>query len=289
MKTVVAILFMLLTSLATPWDAQAETSESCGDNSGATLVGIHVPGAVGVSGECAVRSTDLPGPGGLPVLVIDCGYATATDDHTFWNKACGPTGFPCPAIAGNPAPHQFLTTTSLTTTDPTGARIAQWCAGLNTPLPSAAALRAEIIRLLHPPAIGVSPGTGTGLVNLKTLYWITTPTTVNLGHAALIGLPVQLQVNYDHTDFDFGDHTTGQLPTPGTPYNPARDCGQCSDRFGHTYTHPGPITITAHTYWHAAYRITGQPWTPIPGTLTATQPATTTLTIHQARSILISR
>ena len=221
------------------------------------------------------------------MLVIDCGYATATDDHTFWNKACGPTGFPCPAIPGNPSPHQFLTTTAAT--DPP-TPIAQWCAGIDTPMPSLATLRGEIIRLLHPPAIGTSPNTGIGLVNLKTLYWITTPTTLDLGRSALIGFPVDLQVSYDHTDFDFGDHTTGLLqPGPGTPYNPTRDCGTCTNQFGHTYTHTGPVTVTAHTYWHAAYRIPGHPWTPIPGTVTATQPATTTLTINQAHTILTSR
>jgi hypothetical protein len=221
------------------------------------------------------------------VLVIDCGYATATDDHTFWNKACGPTGFPCPAIPGNPAPHQFLTTTGLT--DPP-VPIAQWCAGIDTPMPSATALRDEIIRLLQPPAIGISPNTGTGLVNLKTLLWINTASTVNLGRSKLIGFPVELRVSYDRTEFDFGDGQHDVLqPTPGTAYDPEHDCGTCTSQFGHTYTAPGSLTITAHTYWHGQYRITGQPWTPIPGTVTARQPATTTLTITQAHSTLTSR
>src|SRR4029079_4178932 len=118
----------------------------------------------------------------------------------------------------------------------------QWCAGLDTPMPSAAALRGEIIRLLHPAPLGISPNTGTGLVNLKTLYWINTPTTVNLGQASLIGFPVQLHVSYDHTTFDFRDTTTGQLPPPGPPYNPAHDCGPCTAEFGHTYTQPGHRT-----------------------------------------------
>jgi hypothetical protein len=223
----------------------------------------------------------------LPVLVVDCGYATATDDHTYWNKACGPTGFPCPAIPGNPTPHQFLTTTGLT--DPP-VPIAQWCAGVDTPMPSAGALRDEIIRLLRPPAIGVSPNTGTGLVNLKTLFWIDTATTVSLGRSALIGFPVELRVTYDRTEFDFGDGADDILqPTPGTAYDPGHDCGVCAAEFGHTYTAPGTVTITAHTYWQGQYRISGQPWTPIPGTVTALQPATTTLAIAQARSTLVSR
>lgn len=219
--------------------------------------------------------------------MIDCGYATATDDHTYWNKSCGPTGFPCPAIPGNPTPHQFVTTAALT--DPP-VPIAQWCAGVNTPMPSAAALRDEVIRLLRPPAIGISPDTGTGLVNLKTLYWVDTATTVNLGRSALIGFPVELRVNYDRTEFDFGDGSGDTLqPTPGTPYDPAHDCGRCADEFGHTYTEPGTVTVTAHTYWQAQYRIAGGSWTSMPGTVTALRPATTTLAIAQARSVLVGR
>jgi len=220
------------------------------------------------------------------VLVVDCGYATATDDHTHWNKQCGPTGFPCPPVPGAAHPHQFMTVFALTQPP---VPIAAWCAGASSPMPSAAALRDEVIRLLHPPPIGVSPSTGTGLVNLKTLFWIATQPELNLGKARLVGFPVQLRVRYLRTDFDFGDHTTATLtPDPGTPYDPAADCGRCLDRFGHTYTQPGKLTITARVYWQAQFRIGTRPWTTIPGDVTATQPATTSLTIRQAHSTLIN-
>jgi hypothetical protein len=233
---------------------------------------------------CGVASTDLRGgAGGAPVLVIDCGYATATDDHTHWNPACGPTGFPCPPVPGTVSPHQFITVISLTDT---AVPIAAWCAGTTTPMPSTAALRDEVIRLLHPPPVGVSPNTGTALINLRTLFWITTPSQVQLGRAQLIGFPVELRINYDHTDFDFGDHTTDTLTTPGTPYDPAHDCGPCTDRFGHNYTTRGRLTITARTYWHAQFRIGTGTWTDIPGQVSATQPSQTTLTIKQSRSTL---
>jgi hypothetical protein len=156
-------------------------------------------------------------------------------------------------------------------------------------MPSTTALRDEVIRLLHPPPIGISPATGTGLVNLKTLFWITTQPQVNLGQASLIGFPVQLRVHYLRTEFDFGDHTTATLtPDPGTPYDPGADCGACTDRFGHNYTHPGPITVTARVYWQAQFKVANQAWITIPGQVTATQPATTTLTINQAHNTLIS-
>ncbi|HTZ43118.1 MAG TPA: hypothetical protein VMB79_04595 [Jatrophihabitans sp.] len=221
------------------------------------------------------------------MLVVDCGYATAKDDHTHWNKSCGATGFPCPPTPNNPTPHQFMTTVALT--DPP-VPIAQWCAGVDAPMPSAAALRDELIRLLTPPSIGVSPDTGTGLVNLKTLYWVHTASTVNLGRAALVGFPVELRVHYLRTDFDFGDGTGDTLaPTPGTPYDPSHDCGNCAAEFGHTYRGAGPVTVTARTYWQGQYRIAGQQWQDIPGAVTARQPATAALTVRQAHSTLVSR
>ena len=241
---------------------------------------------MGASGSCGVSVTDLPGgPSGSPILVIDCGYATATDDHTYWNKQCGPTGFPCPAEPGVADPHQFETVFAL---DDTALPIAQWCAGGTTPMPSAKALRDEVIRLLHAPAIGISPDTGTSLVNLNTLFWIPTPVTVELGRAKLIGFPVRLRVTYEQTVFGYGDGATGTLDTPGTPYDPAADCGRCADRFGHVFTTPGTVTITARTYWHAQFQVQDSPWTDIPGDVTATQPATTTLVVKQSRATLVS-
>ncbi|MDQ1745159.1 MAG: hypothetical protein QOE23_3498, partial [Pseudonocardiales bacterium] len=107
--------------------------------------------------------------------------------------------------------------------DDTAVPIAAWCAGTTTPMPSTAALRDEVIRLLHPPALGVSPSTGTALINLRTLFWVNTATQLDLGRAKLIGFPVELRVTYDHTDFDFGDATTDTLTaTPGTAYDPAQ-------------------------------------------------------------------
>jgi hypothetical protein len=258
----------------------------CGSGANGSLAGVHGPGYVEVSGACGATPTDLPaGHGGSPVVVIDCGFATAADDHSHWNPACGPTGFPCPPVPGTAHPHQFITVISL---GGTAVPIAAWCAGAQTPMPSTAALRDEVIRLLHPPALGVSPSTGTALINLRTLFWVNTPSQVSLGRAKLIGFPVDLRINYDHTDFYFGDHTSDTLTgTPGTPYDSTADCGRCTDRFGHNYTARGTVTITAHTYWRAQFRIgaTGT-WTDIPGQVTATQPSQTTLTVKQSRATL---
>ncbi|HST47646.1 hypothetical protein [Jatrophihabitans sp.] len=169
----------------------------------------------------------------------------------------------------------------------TAVPIAAWCAGANTPMPSAAALRDEVIRLLRPPTLGVSPSTGTALVNLRTLFWVNTAAEVELGKAQLIGFPVDLRVSYDRTEFDFGDGTTDTLAaTPGTAYDPAHDCGACTERFGHNYTQRGTVDITARTYWHAQFRIGTGAWTDIPGEVTANQPSRTALTVKQSRGTL---
>src|SRR6185437_9004898 len=76
-----AVVAALITALCLPTNSYASEA-GCGSDSRSTLHGSTDPGAVSVSGECAIRTTDLPGVGGLPVVVIDCGYATATDDHT---------------------------------------------------------------------------------------------------------------------------------------------------------------------------------------------------------------
>ncbi len=262
------------------------TTGGCGTAVGSGVHGNIGQGSVSASGSCSVIKTDLPGRGGLPVLVIDCGYATAAESNSHWNKSCGATGFPCPPVAGTPNPHQFITVLSmLQTTVP----IAAWCAGGTNPMPSTAALRDEVIRLLHPPALGVSPSTGTALVNFRILLWVNTPVERDLGRSKLIGFPVNLRVHYVRTDFDFGDGTTGKLsPDPGTPYNPAEDCGQCSDRFGHDYTAAGAITVTARVYWQAQFRIGGEPWTDIPGEVTATTPSQTAFTVKESRSTLVA-
>jgi len=282
-----AVFVLLIATLVPSIGANAETGVCGGSQGNGTLLGDTGSGQVSVTGSCSVRPIDVAGPGGHPILVVDCGYATATDDHTYWNKSCGPTGYPCPPIPGDAHPHQFMTTLALT--DPV-IPIAQWCAGVNSPLPSAAALRQEVIRLLTAPAIGVSPDTGTGLVNLKTLFWVQTATTKNLGRAKLVGFPVQLRVHYLRTDFDYGDGASGTLADgPGVPYDPQADCGRCADRFGHTFARAGAVQITARTYWQAQYQVAGQAWTDIPDPVTAVEPATANLLIRQAHSQLVSR
>lgn len=284
-----AVIASLLFSVPAPvvlglQTAAAASVPGCGSNRDGFFAGGSNQGRVTVSGVCNVIKTDLPGRGGSPVLVIDCGYATAAESNSHWDKACGATGFPCPPVAGVANPHQFITVLSLLQTT---VPIAAWCAGGTNPMPSTAALRDEVIRLLHPPALGVSPSTGTALVNFRTLLWVNTPTERELGRSKLIGFPVNLRVHYVRTEFDFGDGASGELsPDAGTPYSPSEDCGRCADRFGHDYTAPGAITVTARVYWQAQFQIGGQAWTDIPGEVTATTPSRTAFIVKESRSTL---
>lgn len=286
-RPVVALLALCSAALANWISAPADAATGgCGTSVGSGIHGNLGQGSVSATGSCNVIKTDLPGRGGSPVLVIDCGYATAAESNSHWDKACGATGFPCPPVAGVANPHQFITVLSLLQTT---VPIAAWCAGGTNPMPSTAALRDEVIRLLHPPALGVSPSTGTALVNFRTLLWVNTPTERELGRSKLIGFPVNLRVHYVRTEFDFGDGTSDELsPDAGTPYSPSEDCGRCADRFGHDYTAPGAITVTAQVYWQAQFQIGGEAWTDIPGEVTATMPSRTAFVVKESRSTLIA-
>ena len=147
------------------------------------------PGSVGVTGILFCGSRLI-----FPATVARRSWwSTAamprpTDDHTYWNKQCGPTGFPCPPVPGNPNPHQFMTVFALTQPP---VPIAAWCAGATNPMPSAAALRDEVVRLLPPAADRRltehrhRPGQSQDAVLDRD------QPEVNLGQAKLVGFPVR--------------------------------------------------------------------------------------------------
>jgi hypothetical protein len=288
-RIVLCCLAILAVAVAVNGRSASAAQPLCSSAGDGGFDGSAVVGGAEVSGSCSTTTTDLPGPGGVPVVVIDCGYATAGSDTSHWNKKCGPTGFPCPPIPGDPAPpHQFVTAIvngSSTT------QIEGWCAGADTPAPSAAALRDEVIRLLPTQPLAMSPNRGTTLVNFKTLFWVRTPIEIQLGRSTLIGFPVDLRARFDHADWDFGDGTSTSSPTadPGTPYHTTDDCGRCSDRFGHLYRTTGKITATATVYWTAQFRIGGGQWIDIPGVVTPRPPLPSlTFQVRQARGVLVA-
>src|SRR5437879_13902460 len=66
----------------------------------------------------------------------------------------------------------------------------------------------EVKRLVPHPAIGIAPPGGKTLVNIETLFWVSTAATRSLGTVTLLGHRVGLEATVQHVAWDFGDGTT---------------------------------------------------------------------------------
>ncbi|MDT4934122.1 MAG: hypothetical protein QOK11_2014, partial [Pseudonocardiales bacterium] len=209
------------------------------------------------------------------------------------NTFCRYLGNTCsvPSAAQLPTdPHATTTVTIRQNPDGTWTQTAYNCAAHSrTPQLTAQLLRQQIQKRVPHPGIGVAPPGGITLVHIQTLLWLNTPPTQPLGTATLLGHHLTLRVHVHHVDWDFGDHTTDTTPGPQRRYDPTDPCHTptCPHYWGHTYTHTGTTTLHAHTTWTGQYRLDGGPWQTIPGTVTGPD-TTTTLTIRQARGILVA-
>jgi hypothetical protein len=155
--------------------------------------------------------------------------------------------------------------------------------------PIAAAARDAFTKLVPHATISAAAQHGVSLVNAETLYWLDTPTTVDLGTTPLLGQPVQLLATVATVHWNFGDGHTATSQGPGRPFTTTDHCNTttCPDWFGHTYTDPAPnLTVTATTTWTGRYSINGGPFTAITGTVTA-PPATIPMQVDQSLAILV--
>jgi hypothetical protein len=167
-----------------------------------------------------------------------------------------------------------------------------WCPqGGNAPPPppSVGQIRQQVLRLLPHVEIGSAPH-GAGLANAETVLWADTGTNRRLPTVAVVGQQVELRIGFDHASWNFGDGRSDTTSAPGRPYDDQGDpceTAQCADYYGHTYTATGTVTVTLTVAWHAQYRLAGQGWTDV-GAAPLTGPARSqTLTIRQARGVLI--
>jgi len=239
--------------------------------------------------ECSVPPAG--GSGGPVFRTIDCGPATVDLPAATPGHDCSLITALCRLSPGQSPPPNTTTTITLEQL-PSGAWkvIGHDCAAPagtgSSPLATAA--RAEAQRLVPRPGIGVGPPGGVTLVNIQTLFWLTTPATQSLGSVQLLGQTVELQVSIADISWNFGDGHTDHTTDPGVPYSSANPChtAQCPGYYGHTYTDTGAVTVTATTTWTGRYRTAGGAWQPIPGTVTGT-PSTLNLTVRQARGILV--
>jgi len=146
----------------------------------------------------------------------------------------------------------------------------------------------EVRKLVPSPKIGIAPAGGASLVNIETLLWLNTDADLDLGTTTLLGARVSLRAHLDHVVWDFGDGAGATTHGPGRAYTESDPCDTklCDGYWGHVYAHRGPITISATATWSGQYRLGDGAWQAIPGRATAA-PATTGLTIKQARGVLV--
>lgn len=219
---------------------------------------------------------------------MDCGAASL--DGARWNTAqCGTSQHACygPEPARTPVP-TFATLVQDPTTQAWSVQ-AIWCPATASPGPNLTAIRDQALRLLPRVGIGSAPQTST-LVNIQTVLWATTTAQRNLGTVPITGQTVHLRLNLARARWTFGDGTTDTATNPGTPYDaehgPCRTA-QCPGYYGHTYTTTGTDTITLTIAWHASFSLDGTTWTDVdPAPLTGPT-STTTLTVRQARTVLV--
>jgi hypothetical protein len=244
-------------------------------------------GTPGVKGT----SSDTPVP---VVKTVDCGPPQVSDQlRPTGTTFCRYLGNTCsvPSAAQLPTdPHATTTVTIRQNPDGTWTQTAYSCAARSrAPQLTAQLLRQQIQKRVPHPGIGVAPPGGITLVHIQTLLWLNTPPSQPLGTATLLGHHLTLRVHVHHVDWDFGDGSSDTTPGPQRRYDPTDPCHTptCPRYWGHTYPHTGTATLHAHTTWTGQYRIDGGGWLTIPGTVTGPD-TTTTLTIRQARGILVS-
>ena len=156
------------------------------------------------------------------------------------------------------------------------------------PVVTAQMVRDRVVRLIPTARLGLAPH-DTSLINIQTIMWVDAPATQTLPPVSILGQNVTVRLSLDHVDWDFGDHQSTSTRTAGKAYDNVHDpcrTATCSDYFGHTYRNPGSTIIHATATWTASFTVAGQRAATIPGTV-AGPTATTTLTVKQARSVLV--
>ena len=130
--------------------------------------------------------------------------------------------------------------------------------GLRTITP--AMVRREMQRLDWPTAqLEVQPPDGQTLINFETNFFTenTDPATQTV---TLLGQRVEIEATPSEYTWDFGDGTSTTTTSPGAAY-PGLDVT-------HEYADPGRVAPSVDTTYTGRFRINGDAWQPIPGSLT---------------------
>ena len=139
-------------------------------------------------------------------------------------------------------------------------------------LPTLAALKQAVIKLLPKVAIGLAPDNST-LVNIQTITWAGTGPSRDLGTVTVVGTPVRVKIDFRSALWKYGDGQSDTRTSPGRAYDKTTDpCNtrMCPGYQGHIYTTKGRMTVTLTVAWHASYSLDGNNWidvdpAPLPG------------------------
>jgi hypothetical protein len=212
-----------------------------------------------VQAQCAVPSTTPKVPAGPPVTTL--AFLVQNPDRT-WRM----TGFNC-AASGAAVPPPTV-----------------------TPFEAFA----EVVKRVPQPPIGAAPGRGQTLVNMQTIFWVSTPADRSLGTVLLLGHRVGLRIHARSVAWDYGDGTAALVGGLGRPYTGAEPCSavRCPGFDGHSYLATGSITVAATVRWSGQFRVDGGGWRdiadPATGANTVTGPAATArVRVLQARGVLV--
>lgn len=155
------------------------------------------------------------------------------------------------------------------------------------PVVTAAAVRAEAVRLVPSAAVGVAPK-NVSLVNVETVLWADAPPRQTLQPVTLLGQRVVITLELEGVSWRFGDGQSASNAPAGKAYDARSDpckSRQCDQYFGHTFRRTGKVSITAKANWRATFTVDGgiaQNAGNVPGPA-----ASTNLTIKQARGVLV--
>ena len=131
-------------------------------------------------------------------------------------------------------------------------------AGLDTITP--AMVRREMQRLDWPRAqLEVQPPDGQTLINFDTNFF-TDNVESTTRTVTLLGQRVEIEATPSEYTWEFGDGATMRTTSPGAAY-PDLDVT-------HDYADPGPVAPSVSTTYTGRYRINGDAWQQIPGSLT---------------------
>ncbi|MEZ0578127.1 PKD domain-containing protein [Nocardioides sp. MH1] len=111
---------------------------------------------------------------------------------------------------------------------------------------------------LPPSTLSVQPPGGKTLVNFDTNFFTHEQTLDRT--VRLLGQRVDLRIRVDSYTWRFGDGDSLRTDEPGAPYPRLS--------ITHSYLRTGRYAPAVDTTWVADYRVGGQGWKPVPGSVT---------------------